>query len=329
VNTLLQVVPALPPVMEGVGGYALTLADHLRTQGIETIFACRSDCEVAYQVVGLTKLPTGLPTLLHYANYGYEPHGLPVDVVAAIEAQATTAPLSTFFHEFIATGPPWRRPFWTATRQRALVRRLARSSRVGFTTIPVYGQSLSRIAPDLPLRVLAMPSPVGEPETVQPPSSRRPVGLVFGGPGARSSIYRRLDGLGRNLALTSAIDRLIDIGPRPELAPRSVGDVTVEAIGVVSAPGVSTLLLEGRLGFISYPADFCGKSTAFAAQAAHGVPCLALAAAKFLPADAPSLSTRTPFTLERLDLVASKARDWYSSHGIAAHARAIVAALFA
>jgi hypothetical protein len=316
-----QIVPALPPQHEGIGGYSLALARGLREFGIETVFACSQGGEVDFEVQRLGHLDQELPTVLHYANYGYDRHGTPDQLVSEVEKLASTLPLVTFFHEFVATGPPWRRTFWTAPTQRGLTRRIANASRVCLTTIPIYADLLARLVPGLQVSTLPMPSPAGEPQTVAPPSARPAVGVVFGGPGNREAIYRRL--AASDLIAQLPVDRLVDIGPRSSITPPRVGALDVEVRGPLSEVDLSAALLQSRLGFAAYPEDFLGKSTAFAAQAAHGVPCIALTPAKFRAPDAPCLARGSDLTLGTLDATARRAADWYGGHRLETHVRAV------
>lgn len=326
---LLQVVPALPPRLEGIGGYALALATTLRSRGIETIFSCEHTAAVDFEVEGLRSPARSLPTLLHYANYGYHRHGLPRDLVegVATERESGAIPrLAIFFHEFLASGRPWNRTFWTTRIQRRLARRLTGVADSGLTTIPIYADLLRDLAPQLSVRCLAMPSPVGEPPMSPPWTQRAGNAIVFGGPGNRGMVY---SALGRTSVALSAIGvrTILDVGPGAQVAPSRIGDVPIEVRGEMAAADLSALLLDTRLGFSAYPADFLGKSTAFAALAAHGVPCLALRGPSIALVDAPCVLPQQAHDQHCLEIVGQQVRAWYRKHDLATHAAATLTAV--
>jgi hypothetical protein len=323
-----QVVPALPPRQEGIGGYALAIATTLRLRGVDTVFHCPGPAAVDFEVSTLESAPPGLPTLLHYANYGYHAHGMPSDLVARLEATRRSGRiprLSVFFHEFVASGPPWRRSFWTAGAQRQLVRRLAGVADSAQTTISIYEDLLRGLAPHLPVRRLAMPSTVGEPVALPVWRQRKAMAIVFGGPGNRASVYRALSRCQGSLS-EAGIEVIADVGPDSDLAPRRMGKVSIQTRGELPAAELSAVLLDSRLGFSAYPADFLGKSTAFAALAAHAVPCLALRKAEIALVEAPCLQAGRPLDDAGLEAVSLEVRSWYEKHDLAAHVDATLAA---
>lgn len=326
---LTQIVPALPPRHEGIGGFAMALAYALRALGVETTFVYAGASNVDFAVAQPNEIPAGQPVLLHYANYGYSVHGTPTDLVGQLTRakQGGHVPrLAVYFHEFVATGPPWRRAFWTTNTQRRLARQLALASESALTTIPVYEDLLRSLAPELRTQRLAMPSPVGAALKCPAVKNRSAQAIVFGGPGNRAAVYSGLHGVGEDLA-AAGVEGILDVGPQPSLAPSHIAGLQVEARGEVSAADLSSILLATRLGFAAYPADFLGKSTAFAALAAHGVPCLALTEPKIARVDAPCLRRGERLDEERLDEVGRAVRAWYEGHDLATHVDAVLAAV--
>jgi hypothetical protein len=321
---LVQVVPALPPRFEGIGGYAVALARALRLLGVETTFVCSQAGDVDFATTTFEQPPMQGPTLVHYANYGYAPNGLPSAFVTWVERSTLREHVTTFFHEFVATGPPWRRSFWSAASQRRLAKRMAAASARALTTLPIYSRMLAELCPDLAVQTMAMPSPIGEPASLKPPSERSPVAVVFGGAGNRRAVYDLLSKAGPGLA---PIDAILDIGPEPRVAPRRVGDLAVVEMGALPDSDVSRILVDCRLGFSAYPPDFGGKSTAFAALAAHGVPCSALRPAKFAVSDVPFLASNLAPTIQDLDRCAREVLDWYRGHAMQVHARRVMETL--
>src|SRR3954447_6479635 len=117
-RTVLQVLPHLPGSYDGVGDYALTLAERLRDDhGLVTVFAVAGETSVneraGFQVLsGLTSLSYAPchHVVLHYANYGYHTRGVPRALVKVAKERRGRIPgrWVTIFHELYASGPPWR-----------------------------------------------------------------------------------------------------------------------------------------------------------------------------------------------------------------------------
>jgi hypothetical protein len=301
-----QIVPALPPAISGVTGYAATLAGALAERaGIESHFHSPGMPE---ELAGERIL------LLHYANYGYERRGCPAELVAGLEAwkaRGKRRRLVTVFHEVYASGPPWRSSFWLSPRQRRLAARLAALSDGILTTLGLYAGLLERLAPGVRVTVTPVFSTVGEPaEDVAGP--RPPAMAVFGGAGARARAY------GEALADLAAacraleVEEILDIGPDAG-APLGVAGLPVRRLGTLPAPEVSRHLLAARAGFLAYPPGFLAKSTIFAAYCAHGLaPVCAWKRKGGGTAEAPVWREAGPGVEE----AAAAARDWYRGHAL-------------
>ena len=97
-ETIVQIVPSLPPQQDGVGEYAMNLAVRLRkSQGIQTQFiVCNPDWVGPNRIEGFAvrrlkfQSEAGIWSLLasakekyaivllHYVGYGYHKHGIPL-----------------------------------------------------------------------------------------------------------------------------------------------------------------------------------------------------------------------------------------------------------
>jgi hypothetical protein len=104
--------------------------------------------------------------------------------------------------------------------------------------------------------------------------------------------------------------------------PSRLDGLLVESLGTLPAEDVSAWLQTARAGFMAYPPAFLGKSTVFAAYAAHG---LAPVVAWNRDQDAESARRATHFltprelvtdALSRGTGVASQARAWYQDHSL-------------
>ena len=345
---IVQIVPLLPPPLEGLGGYALALARAIASShgipsayvvglpswrgtipGDVVVVAERSGEGLAEALAACPRL-TGrgreaTAVVLHYVNYGYQKRGCPAWILRGLARWREEAPgrrLVTVFHELYAFGPPWRSSFWLSPVQRRLAARLALMSDGMVTPLNRYAGSLRRWRPDLPPRVLPVFSTVGEPETLMSCAEREPIMVTFGGPGLRERAYGQYRGQLETACRALGVERLIDIGPTISSVPSSVSGRPVELLGTLPAEDVSVRLQKARAGFMAYPPALLGKSTVFAAYAAHGLaPVVAWSrdqgnesarrgthylTAEELGVDAESRSAR----------VAIQARSWYLEHSL-------------
>lgn len=291
-DEVIQLVPTLPPPAEGVGSYALALAQALAERhGIESRFligdpAWKSGEELGFPAVplsartavalGAALAPEGAAhhtILLHYANYGYQRRGCPRWLAAGLEHWLTSGRrrrLVTVFHEVHASGPPWRSSFWLRPVQRRIAATVAKASAATVTSLGLYARLLKRWV-TAGTAVLPVFSTVGEPEQV-PPWGERPARLVvFGGRGARAATYGPLAAQLELTCRTLGIEEVCDVGPSLASVPGRLGPAAVVRHGTLPADEVSALLLASRAGYVAYPAHLLPKSTIFAAYAAHGV----------------------------------------------------------
>ncbi|HWS99657.1 MAG TPA: hypothetical protein VN256_05230 [Pyrinomonadaceae bacterium] len=344
---LTQIVPRLPPMIDGVGDYALGLARGLRDGfQVETRFVVTDaawDGGDRVEGFGVSRLggrsveellgalPRGetASALVHYGGYAYAKRGCPAWLVRALghwREEAGGRRLLTFFHELYAAGPPWTSSFWLSRRQRSLAARLARASDESLTSLGLYASRLrwmgARGAESLPVF-----SSVGEPATTAPLASRRRRLVVFGTRGRRAEVYRRSAGELNRVCRRLKIEEVWDIGREADSPAARLLDVPVIYCGETTAREVSEILLDSVAGVIDYPADMLGKSTIFAAYCAHRV--LPLVANRGQGGEADNLRAGTHYRLvedsERLGLdaaqrLADAAFDWYQTHTLSVHA---------
>src|SRR5438477_1557297 len=199
---LIQIVPRLPPAIDGLGDYAFYLAKQLRDDyEIDSHFIVGNPqwkneqaIEFPAQRVGerssaclreiLQSSKSISSVLLHYVGYGYAKRGCPFWLIQALD-QWKREPgrrLVTVFHELYAFGPPWSSSFWTSPFQKLLARRLAIISDQCVTPMRMYARILEKLCHRFPNRVMSMPvfSNVGEPSDVGPLRERKNQIVVFG-----------------------------------------------------------------------------------------------------------------------------------------------------
>ncbi len=341
---LTQIVPRLPPAIDGVGDYAWLLAQRLNSDaGLASRFLVTDPlCPIAdgaehlaaHTATALAEALGGRETvLLHFVNYAYQQRGCPWWLVHGLErwrrAQAQRR-LLVMFHELYASGPPWSSAFWLSPVQRMIARRLCRLGDGAFTSLEAYARWLWGEA--RPLSTWPVPSNVGEPSAVPGLAEREPALVVFGRPSVRAQIYRDNAGQLRTLARTLGLRTLHDVGAAiaSERLP-GVDGLEVVPHGTLTAERVSALLLRCRVGLINNGDKPLGKSGVFASYCSHG---LATLSCRGYPAADGLQSGREylvspPADAGALQPIASAAWDWYRGHHAGRLAQAVARELTA
>ena len=316
---VVHIVPSLPPPPEGVGSFAVALAEALRAHhGIESGFLTAAILRATPEALEAATVEDGgaeATVLLHYANYGYETRGCPSWLVSGLNRWKARSRrrLVTVFHEVWASGPPWTSSFWLLPVQRRLAATLARRSEALVTTLDIYAGMLRPWAGGREIAVLPVFSTVGEPEAAPPFGERARRIVVFGGAGVRSRTYGRFLPELAEAARKLGAEEILDVGP-PLPLPAAAGGVPIRPLGVLPAGEVSALLLGAAAGFLAYPPDFLPKSTIFAAYCAHGA--LPICAWDRHPAAGVPCWNGTADPAA----VALAARRWYDGHSLARQA---------
>jgi hypothetical protein len=274
--------------------------------------------------LGASRMPSIV--LLHYVGYGYQQRGCPTWLVKGLESwkkRDGNRRLVVMFHELYALGPPWRSSFWTSWIQRRLVTSLARIGDHCITNLNESMRELIRLAgcPEQRVSVLPVFSNVGEPEFPPGFAARKPRMVVFGSAAwRRQAYYQHRDNL-EVACRQLGIEEIVDIGVLLDGIP----ELTVPCVskGILPAQALSYELLNARAGFFTYPVRCLGKSTIFAAYAAHGLAPVTyaenMAANKdalrcgehFLP-----VSSTDRCDLNQIETISQNAHDWYRGHSI-------------
>lgn len=353
-TNLTQLVPTLPPDINGLGDFALALTRQLQqAHGLQTELVVANPtwagtaAALGQPVRQLAQrraaalvaiLPRDRPLLLHYEGYGYARRGWPHWLLQALRTwrQQSRQPLLTLFHEVYPyhAKPPWTSSFWLSPLQRRLAASLLRLSDRALTSKQSYAALLRTLGgPEAPpITALPVFSNVGEPSRNQPYEQRPRRLIVFGHPRGRRLTYERdrpaLEAVGQALQ----IEEISDIGLPTGLTLSSIGHCPLREWGVLPAAQVSAQMQGAIAGFLSYvtPA-YLAKSTIFAAYAAHGLAPL-LGAQAGQPSDGlqpgrhywlagAGAATLTPAKAAAL---AQAAQAWYQTHSLAVYARTVV-----
>lgn len=311
-RAVIQLIPGAPPLVNGVGDYAFTIARALRSGwGIESIFlVCNPVWRGPETIDGfrLIALRTrhskdlvhalrsiepaegaSLPVVLQLSPYGYDINGCPFWLFDGLRQWRQRNPrrhrLLTYFHELYATSWPWRRAFWVSAFQRSCTRALARLSDTAVTSTNRYEESLARWDPRKAGLITTLPivSNVGEPDEVKGLHDRRRRMVVWGSEGSKRAVYGQFRRCVSDAVRTLGVEVIVDVGPPSPCTPSELAGVPVEMLGVVPLALISSILSDTLMGVFAYDPSHLGKSTLFAAFCAHGVPALVL----------PTHSTRT------------------------------------
>jgi hypothetical protein len=285
---IVQIVPRLGSLVDGVADHARALAAALDArEGLRTAFLSgdpedrqANSAPVATRSAGaLVEALEALAApavLLHYVCYGYSVRGCPFWLIRGLERWKRRNPgarLVTMFHELYAFGPPWRSSFWLSPVQRYLASEAWRISDAAVTNVERYRRRLSswRRGPASGAVLLPVFSNVGEPSAPRAWSARAAQMVVFGREDVASRAYERRRAHLLRACEALQIERIVDVGRRTRPVLAMLAHLPVSAIGFVPPAEVSTILSQSKAGFVDYRSDVLGKSTVFAAYAAHGV----------------------------------------------------------
>ena len=350
-KTLFQLVPKLPPAIDGLGDYALNLARQLRADfGIQTHFligdpewAGASEIEgfpiTQVQVRSAAQLTRCLQTqqahtlILHYVGYGFAQRGCPTWLVDGLHdwlRHTAGAQLATMFHEVAATGPVWSSAYWLSSLQKKLAGRLAQLSHCLLTSHQQFADSLQQLTRgQRGITLLPVPSNIGEPDAVPALADRQRNLVIFGHPNSRMQVYQQYGTSLQAVCESLQIEQILDIGVPLPIPPSQLSDRPIQVLEVLPAEALSTYLLQSVAGFLAVPPPaLLAKSGVFGAYCAHGL-------VSILPTSSPKAldglvagehywggdRLEDALTLARAASIARDAHIWYRGHALPAHAQ--------
>ena len=191
-----QIVPRLPPPIDGVGDYALELAVQLRRFGIGLFCAVQGKRGAAVARCGneFTVRPTDVARPPRWPRRVVLPEPAPSSSLPPVtatpgERAVVVGRSSPASQERARTSCPACRPPRTLLRGSGVPLLILDGY---ITTTRVYFDELKRWRPDVSVaHMLPVPSNVGELETPTPLADRAPVAMLFGQEGARGRRWRR------------------------------------------------------------------------------------------------------------------------------------------
>ena len=293
-STLLQIVPKVPGGLDGVGDYALTIANKLREQfGCETAFASfktgRIDNAGGFKVVDLDRLLEDSTNkydhvLLHYVNYGFQKRGVPFRLLSILRAlrEKHAGKFVTVFHELYASGPPWTSAFWLQPLQIDLAKSVARLSDGCIVSSDNFRRELIRMVPHAEIELHPVPSGLGEPLlSADQIANRNPhQWAIFGGTGLAERSLRSFRQLMLRIPDSIAPQSLFVLGGAENQATRSLlVDLGIESDyrPRIAAADASEILKTCSFAWFNYfhrpdvETSVILKSSAFSSACAHAV----------------------------------------------------------
>lgn len=355
---ILVIVPQLPPLVNGVGDYSLTLAQQMFTRfGVTTHFiVCDPSYEFNLSINGISlevlqdlsqeslslsldKSPRNSTVLLQFSGYGYAKWACPHWLVNGLQDWKNKNPegyLLTMFHEvYNIMGKPWQHNFWVSGTQKQIASQLSILSDICFTTTQEYSKTLSELSKGKHLnpQVLSVFSNIGEPLDPSPISQRKRRLAVFGQHGTRRHAYIRSLSMLKNACETLEIDKIFDIGSPINMDLSKIDNLPpIVEVGRCDSQTVCEILSNSIAGFLDYDIRRLSKSGIFAAYCACGVlPVLHCGYSGIrdglISGDhywAANTSWIGNYSINSAQRIASQANHWYSGHSIQIHADKII-----
>jgi hypothetical protein len=293
--TVLQIVPKIPGTFDGVGDYALIVADKLRqAYGRNSIFAAR-EFHSQRNVHGFAAIPLDsldqaesrsnfCDVILHWVNYGYQKRGVPLALLRNLRKLGTgRGSLVTVFHELYASAPPWRSAFWLRPLQMNICRSIAEISDACIVSSDAALAELERLASGSRVSVHPVVSNFGEPMLDSDQFNRRNPHrwVICGGTVLVEKSIRSFRKVLNRIPAVLSPQELFVLGGTDNPATRAI---IAELPGLrcdyqpqIEAEKASRILSSCSFAWIDYfhrPDVLTSallKSTAFAAACAHGV----------------------------------------------------------
>jgi hypothetical protein len=214
--------------------------------------------------------------------------------------------------------------------QALIAARLADLSDVVWTNTERHARWLQgSVGAHKPVRARPVFSNIGEPGVLPEASHRRPVAVVFGAASTRQRTFDALRGQEASLRMLG-VEQLIEVGGGTATASTTI---PCHSAGRLGLPELREVLLQARFGLLDYPSEHLGKSSVFAAYAAHG--CVVLDTCRPGPdtdrllagldyVSLPALTGTTAAAVSHNEMSARAAR-WYADHRLEDQARELLA----
>lgn len=292
-SAVLQIVPRIPGGLDGVGDYALMIADRLQQEfGCDTTFATFRASSSAktngFDVLPLDRIHIESDKfdriLLHYVNYGFQKRGVPFRLLSILHSlrRQRRPCLITIFHELYASGPPWTSAFWLRPIQIDLAKQVAHLSDACIVSSDNFRRELRRMSPHAEIAWHPIPSGLGEPSLSADQIGHRDPQRwsVFGGTGLAEHSLRAFRKIMSRIPSSIAPRSLFVLGGEENPATQSLlADIGIEFDyrPRIAAGDASEILQTCSFAFFDYfhrpdvETSVILKSSAFASACAHAV----------------------------------------------------------
>lgn len=305
-----QLVPQLPPALDGVGDFVQRLAQEWPDQtdapwkymvcaGAQATRELWPDTETAEVVAAPEGLADGLEhgkcttAVLHYSAYGFDRRGCPSWLPRGLAIWKGRQPdrrVAVMFHELYPNASPWQKAFWFRPLSKRVIAALVRMADRWITSCPEYEMKLVREFGASPAQGCVIP--IGssfipaEREIFRPPwplsGGRKLRIVIFGMPLTRMWTLLSHRHLLKRLCDEGMVGQIDLLGKSgiparhqetfARLKQEIAPDPLWREIPDLPPAEVCRALASYDLGFISNWNDLLTKSTVFAALAAHHVP---------------------------------------------------------
>jgi hypothetical protein len=343
-KTIVQIVPTLPPHVDGIGDYALNLARQLQQdfQIVTHFIIGNSQWSGTKKISGfpvtqierrtarslLSLLDRDLPIFLNYEGYGYAKRGNPHWLIQGLQQwnKASNQPLITMFHEIYPYhhGPPWSSSFWLSPWQKKLAAQLLEISDRAITSKESYAELLQQLSKERNREIEVVPvfCNIGEPQTILPLKQRQRNMIIFGHYNSRTLVYQNNLPALEKVCHTLGIQTIYDIGVPTGLQLPQLNGINTTEMGITPANTISQIMLDAIAGFLCFiPPEYLAKSTVFASYCAHGLipiitqpPTIEMDGLECNRHYYLANNSLSSLTLEQGQMIVDFSREWYSHH---------------
>lgn len=288
-NSIVTIVPTLPPAINGLGDFGYALSKNLHDlYNVQNTFIIT---DKYYEVKTSFSFPTYfIPVnsadslfkflknhspesiILHYVGYAYSKTGYPFGLLKGLEnfkQQNPGCKIITIFHELYADGNIFQKAFYTKPLQKKVALDLFELSDASITNTSTTYNILKEKNCNKKLLFLPVYSNVGEETNIKRFNERENNLIVFGSGSLRKKVF---DNSSELLFWTEklGIEKIIEIGPARSDQDK-LNIPTIEYKGELSSDKISFILRNSKFGMIHYPEHLLTKSGVFASYIAHGV----------------------------------------------------------
>lgn len=354
----INIVPRLPPAIDGVGDYVLAITESVESQAnLEPHFLV---CDPKWKPDSSTNssrisqislrnkqsLCEALQNLnhniviLHYVGYGYAKWGCPNWLFEGLKKWKGENPRNkviTMFHEIYAErSKPWKHNFWLSETQKKLAKKLIDISNFYMTNSDAHATKIAILAKKDTLKIPVLPviSNIGEISQPVPTEYRTPRLIVFGQANTRNRAYTNSVDTLSQICDQIAIEEIADIGP-PIPLPKSIANIPIRQFGLLESSEISKIMSRSLAGFVNYDINRLAKSGVFAAYCAHGLLPITqssnnssidgLESAKHYWT--PSHTNSQDLSTEMIGDIAKNAFKWYTEHNVKSQAKIYIDSL--